>query len=80
MLNYPCAEVNRAVPYFKEFNRDKYPNYNVMDDYLYDKLVALHDANISFTDKNFYVPEIDALPDGAIMIKEANTRQLKYNI
>ena len=51
-----------------------------MDDWLFGRMQTMHEANISFSDKNDHFPELAALPDGAVLVKEANTRKLKYNI
>ena len=40
----------------------------------------MHEANISFSDKNSHFPELATLPDGALLVKESNSRKFKYNI
>jgi hypothetical protein len=80
ILSFPCNNVNKSVPYFREFSSDKYQGFKTMDDYLYDGVAKLHAANISFTERDVNIPETDLLPDGAIMIREASARKLRYNV
>jgi hypothetical protein len=33
-----------------------------------------------FSDKDYYVPEVELLPDGAVLVAEAGSKKLKYNV
>ena len=48
VMSFTCSDVNKTVPYFREFNRESYPGFTSMNDYMYDKLSILADANMSF--------------------------------
>jgi hypothetical protein len=78
---YSCNEINKTVPYFREFTKEKYQNqYEDMGDYLSAVLRTFSDAKLDFQDRQAYFPEQDNLPDGAFIIKEVNKKRLKYNL
>lgn len=47
VLVTPCDDVNKTVPYFKEFIPTKY-DVPTMDDYLFNAVNDLTTANITF--------------------------------
>ena len=51
-----------------------------MDDYLFAKLEVLAKMKIVYQDKEMNSPEINAVPDGAFLVKEANNQTLRYNV
>lgn len=79
-MSQPCKQSKKSTPYYKEFKKENYQSFKNMDEYMLDVGDKLSAAPISFKDKDFYVPELDLLPDGAFSIKEANDRKLRYNV
>ena len=67
------------MPYFKEYSKTKY-NFENMNYYLSDVLTIFAKSNLDFNDRSAYFPELDMLPDGAFIIKEANKKKLSYNL
>jgi chromosomal replication initiation ATPase DnaA len=55
MISMPCSQVNRTVPYFKDFakeNLNKYDSkYKNVDDFLIDEIVKLSKTPIEIEDK-----------------------------
>ena len=51
-----------------------------MNEYILGISNKLNSAPISFKDKNFEVPELDQLPDGAYRIREASAQTFDYNV
>ena len=51
-----------------------------MNYYLSDVLTIFAKANLDFNDRSAYFPEMDMLPDGAFIVKEANKKKLSYNL
>lgn len=80
LMSYPCRQINKTVPYFKEFNNSNYPEFQNMNEYLYDALKKLSDDDLIMTSKIVEAASLPLLPDGALTIKEVNAKKLKYNI
>lgn len=78
ILSYTCNEVNKTVPYFKEFHGGK--EQEVMNDYLSDVIKSFASVSLDFNDREAQFPELANLPDGAFKIKEANKKRLSYNM
>jgi hypothetical protein len=51
-----------------------------MNLYLSDVLTIFSKSNIDFNDRSASFPELDLLPDGAFIVKEANKKKLRYNL
>lgn len=47
---------------------------------LVEKLRGLGSLYMDFKDKNYHVPEIDEIPDGAFIVKGASAKVLSYNM
>ena len=77
ILEYPCKEVNRSVPYFEELDRTKFLNTH---DYLTNVTSLLHDQAVDYSDRNFPIENLDLMPDGTITVAEASKQKLKYRL
>ena len=51
-MTYPCSDVNKTTPYFKEYTPEKYQGTSYMNEYLFNVLDALQSSNVTFTDRN----------------------------
>lgn len=69
ILSYTCNEINKTVPYFKEFRTEDYPTDELMSDYLGDVIKTFSSVALDFSDREAKFPELDLLPDGAFIIK-----------
>lgn len=79
-LSYNCPEVNRTVPYFKEFTPLKYPGNNTINEYLASTVRSFQYVKLDFNDKDSFFPERQNLPDGAFRIRQASKKKLSYNM
>jgi len=52
IMTYPCSDVNKTTPYFKEYTPEKYQGTSYMNEYLFNVLDALQSSNVTFTDRN----------------------------
>jgi uncharacterized protein YlzI (FlbEa/FlbD family) len=69
ILEYPCKDINRTVPYFKEL--DKSAN-DTVNQYLAKTLNKLNEKKIVYFDYNYKVEQLEEFPDGAITIDKAS--------
>lgn len=69
VLTSPCNEINRTVPYFKEFTREEYTDMKGMSDYLAGVVKSFASVSLDFNDRDAKFPELDNLPDGAFKIR-----------
>ena len=53
VMNYPCNENNKTVPYFSEFSKTKYPKTSDMEDYLAKTIKTFNEAKIEMKNKDF---------------------------
>lgn len=79
-MSTPCKQNNKSSPYFQEFTTEQYPTKTSLNDYILGVSEVLNAAPITFKDKNFEIPELDDLPDGAFTIRESNNSTLNYNV
>lgn len=80
VLSYACNEINKTVPYFKEFTEAKYAGDHDMSDYLSNVIRSYSKVSLDFTDRDATFPELNDLPDGTFRIREANSKRLSYNM
>jgi len=82
LLQSPCNEVNKLVPYFKDFtslNENK--EYKDMDDYLFKRLEKLENTPFKYGDRDMESnPDVQALPDAVYRVSEASSRSLVYDV
>lgn len=71
ILTSPCKDINKTVPYFKEFSRED-TNLKTMNNYLYNSIELLSNTHIEFNTKDFEYEQLSVVPDGAITINEVN--------
>lgn len=76
ILEMPCQQVQRSVPYFKELEReDGTPNQVV-----FDKVQVLSEKNVSLTLKHLTIDGLEEVPDGILNIKESNEKAFVYKL
>ena len=80
VVTYPCSDVNRTVPYFKEFLPAKYPGNDSMADYMVSTVKQFNELTLDFKDKDPSFPQSQNLPDGTFKIRESNSKKLSYNM
>jgi hypothetical protein len=80
ILSYSCNEINRTVPYFKEFTPEKYEGDEDLSDYLSNVIKTFSSVALDFSDRDAQFPELQNLPDGAFKIRESNKKRLSYNM
>ena len=80
VMTSPCNEINRTVPYFEEFTKDKYEKMDGMADYLATVVKSFASVSLDFNDRDARFSELDNLPDGAYKIRQANKKKLSYNM
>jgi len=74
VLQYPCEEVNKSVPYFVPLS-EKYRHNN---EYLFDTLDLMHMQDIDLVNKYAKVEHMEKLPDGTFTIYESTPKKLRY--
>lgn len=79
-LSQPCNEVNKTVPYFNEYRQMAPTDPLDMTEQLVKKIGLLSNAKMDYKDKNFHMPEVDDIPDGAFTVKSASQKTLSYNM
>ena len=77
ILEYPCKELDRSVPYFLPLDR---AHHNDTNAYLYDTIDLLHNQEVDYSNRNFPIKHLEELPDGAMTVEEAGKRKLKYKL
>jgi len=77
ILEMPCKEANRSVPYFEEFDPSKgeYPNK-----YIFELFDGLSQKEVDYGAKANTIDGLEEVPDGIINIKEANKKKLRYKL
>jgi hypothetical protein len=80
IMTYTCNEINRTVPYFKEYTPAKYQGTNHMFEYLTSVIQSFTNIQISLSNRNDRFEEMNNLPDGAYFVRESNKKKLDYNI
>jgi hypothetical protein len=80
VLTYPCNEVNKTVPYFKEFTPHNFHGHNAMSDYIASVIKSFSETQLDFNDREYKIPELANLPDGAFKVRQANPQKLDYNL
>jgi len=68
ILEHPCQDVNRSVPYFKELRQDE----GRANDFVFDRFQELSEKNISLVLKDVSIDGLQAIPDGIISVTESN--------
>lgn len=58
VLSYTCNEINKTVPYFKEFTEAKYENNKDMSDYLSTVIRSFSKIALDFADRDATFPEL----------------------
>jgi hypothetical protein len=79
VMSYTCNEINRTVPYFKEFQAERFHEED-MAMYLSNTIKSFASVNLDFGNRDASFPELDNLPDGAYRVRQANKRKLSYNL
>ena len=64
ILEYPCKEIGRTVPFFEELPKEN----GTMNEFLLSTINTLHDQEINLIQKNFKVKHLEQLPDGGITV------------
>ena len=77
ILEMPCKDINRSVPYFKEHDENK---NGTMNDHVYNFFEGISSTAIDFTDKSQIVPDLEHVPDGMLKIKSSNEKNLNYKL
>ena len=62
VLEMPCYQVNRTVPYFKELS----PSEGRSNEVVFDRFMELAKNNLSITLKHLSMPGSEHIPDGII--------------
>lgn len=76
LLEMPCKEINRSVPFFKEIlHGEKTPN-----EVVFDFFEAFSDEEINFSNKLQTLPGLEKIPDGILQIHSANEKHLSYKV
>ena len=73
----PCKEVNRSVPYFKQFDPSLGESPN---QYLFEVLDGLSQYEVDYGNKGMTIEGLWEVPDGIITIQEANQNVLRYKL
>ena len=64
LLEMPCKEINRSVPYFEEMKEgEKTPN-----EIVFDFFEEFSDEDINFSNKLETLPGLEKIPDGILQI------------
>ena len=66
LLEMPCKDINRSVPYFEEVDEKK---EGPMNDKVYNFFESISSTSIDFTNKSEIVPGLEKVPDGMLKIK-----------
>lgn len=78
ILDYPCKEVNRSVPYFKKFDEKDYGK--TMNQHIWKVLDSLAENFLDTYSKNYEIGGLEEVPDGMVEIGKANKENLAYRI
>lgn len=76
IMNYPCKEIGKSVPYFEELPK----NNGTINEYLLSTIEEMQQQEMNIVKKNFYVVGVENLPDGGITIQASNSEKLKYKL
>lgn len=68
IMSYTCNEINKTVPYFKEYTQDKYKDED-MALYVSNVVKSFASVSLDFNDRDAKFPELDNLPDGTFKIR-----------
>jgi hypothetical protein len=79
VMSYSCNEINKTVPYFKEFTTERFKEKD-MAMYLANTIKSFAGVNLDFGNRDAVFPELGNLPDGAYKIRQANKKRLSYNL
>jgi len=73
LLEMPCKDINRSVPYFEEIDEKK---DGTMNDIVYNFFESISTTSVNFSVKSQNVPGLENVPDGMLKIKESNQKRL----
>ena len=77
ILEYPCVQANRSVPYFIKHDDSKGES---MNEHIYNILDTMSFQFLDTFSKNNKIKGLDDLPDGMVEIGKANSENLQYRI
>jgi hypothetical protein len=84
LMSFPCSQVEKIVPYFKDWNYDNhnkfFDKYEDVDAFLYEKLTNLAGTKIKYIDRNLdWNEDVKAMPDAVFTVNEANEHRLDFD-
>jgi hypothetical protein len=84
LMSFPCSQVEKMTPYFKDWNQDNknkyFDKYEDVDALLYEKLTNLALTKIKYVDRNLdYNEDVQAMPDAVFTVNEANDHRLDFD-
>jgi hypothetical protein len=77
ILNYPCTQINRSVPYFKKHDNTVGPS---MNEHVFDLLDSMSAEFLDTYSKNNVIKGLENVPDGMIEFKRASKENLQYRV
>mmetsp|Transcript_17869 Transcript_17869/g.12823 ORF Transcript_17869/g.12823 Transcript_17869/m.12823 type:complete len:139 (-) Transcript_17869:510-926(-) len=77
IIEYPCKDSNRTVPYFRELDRN---DFGTVNEYMYHVLKQMNLQKMVYFDYNYKVKHREELPDGAFTVYEASEEVLSYKM
>lgn len=77
---FVCQEQKKLVPFFQEFTTQAYPEFESMNEYMFNQIGILSDEPLEMMDKNYDLAGLKDLPDGGVYINEVNRKRLSYNV
>jgi hypothetical protein len=63
MMEMPCKEIKRSVPYFEEINEEEQGSPN---DIVFEFFEGISATEIDFSNKLYTVPNLEKVPDGIL--------------
>jgi hypothetical protein len=74
ILEMPCGQINRTVPYFKELD----PKIGRPNEVVYDAVQKLSAESLKMELRNQAIAGLEKVPDGILTVAEANTERFTY--
>ena len=74
ILETPCAQIGKTVPYFKEMTE------GTSNQKLYDVFRSFTDSTVSLTKKHLSIDGLEEIPDGVLVVRKSNEKQFEYRM
>lgn len=81
ILEMPCQDINRSVPFFKELVKNSQPeDANTLNKHIYKELDSLSQRDFDLSAKVGKIDGLELIPDGMIEIRSSNSRKFDYRL